>query len=61
MALSSMAMISYKEKNYVASPGNITRKFWSLDPNHRDVKQAVSDLTKVSRGKKSEIVKDRFI
>jgi tetratricopeptide (TPR) repeat protein len=51
-ALNSLALISYREKNYVETK-NIYQKILILDPNNAEVKQAIKDLEKViAAGKK---------
>jgi len=50
-ALNSLALISYREKNYVETK-NIYLRIQVLDPTNADVKQAISDLNKVIAAQK---------
>jgi tetratricopeptide (TPR) repeat protein len=45
-ALQSMALINYKEKDYISARENYN-KILILNPNDRESKKAVEDLTKV--------------
>ncbi len=46
LSLKAKAMINYKEKDYVAARENYN-KVMVIDPNDKESKQAISDLTKV--------------